>query len=233
MMLAVPVLRASMFLDLPEPTVRAALSELDSLEPPRRPPGAVLTGTATPTGALTLLVCTARWPSRGRVLDVLSGTVARRPMLRTLDAACRRVRQEGERLAALPAVSGTALIDGGRVLAAQRGHPPELAGRWELPGGRVEPGESEPDAAARECAEELGLRVRVGERVGPDVPIGEHLVLRVYAAAPADPEAVAVATEHRALRWLRAAELDTVDWLEPDLVLLPALRALLNDTGLR
>ena len=52
-----------------------------------------------------------------------------------------------------------AVIRGSTVLVAQRARPPELAGRWELPGGKVAPGETEPGALARELAEELGLQV--------------------------------------------------------------------------
>ena len=65
------------------------------------------------------------------------------------------------------------IITDGRVLACERSAPPEVAGRWEFPGGKVEPGETDPQALARECAEELGVRVEVGDRVGPDVPLGE------------------------------------------------------------
>ena len=62
-----------------------------------------------------------------------------------------------------------ALICDSHVLVAQRVRPPELAGRWELPGGKVAPGETERDALARELAEELGLTVgdvAVGDRLG-------------------------------------------------------------------
>src|SRR5690625_6637565 len=65
-----------------------------------------------------------------------------------------------------------AVIGDGALLVAQRGRPPELAGRWELPGGKVAPGESEPAALARELAEELGVAepdVHVGGRIGTDV----------------------------------------------------------------
>ena len=51
------------------------------------------------------------------------------------------------------------IITDGRVLACERSAPPEVAGRWEFPGGKVEPGESDQQALARECAEELGVRV--------------------------------------------------------------------------
>ena len=51
------------------------------------------------------------------------------------------------------------------MLAAQRSYPPELAGRWELPGGKVEDGEDSRTALARELREELGLTVRMGPLV--------------------------------------------------------------------
>lgn len=96
---------------------------------------------------------------------------------------------------------------------------------WEVPGGRVEPGETDEEAVVRECMEELGVTVKVGERVGADIPLREDLVLRVYAAQLIDGEPTA--REHRTLRWLAAAELSTVTWLPADEALLPDLRALL------
>ncbi|MET9965659.1 NUDIX domain-containing protein, partial [Streptomyces sp. NPDC006356] len=54
-------------------------------------------------------------------------------------------------------VVGAALLAGGRLLAARRSAPEELAGRWELPGGKVEPGEAPEAALVRELREELGV----------------------------------------------------------------------------
>ncbi|MBX7265322.1 (deoxy)nucleoside triphosphate pyrophosphohydrolase [Micromonospora sp. Llam7] len=127
-------------------------------------------------------------------------------------------------------IVGAAIIRDGRVLACARSAPPEVAGRWEFPGGKVEPGESETAALARECAEELAVRVQIGERVGHDVRMAHgRSVLKVYAARLLhgdQPQAL----EHSALRWLSAAELDTVAWLPADAPIVAALRPLLTPT---
>jgi 8-oxo-dGTP diphosphatase len=124
-------------------------------------------------------------------------------------------------------IVGAAIIEGGRVLACERSDPPETAGRWEFPGGKVEPGESEVDALVRECVEELGVRVRIGERVGGDVPMANgRSVLRVYAAVLLDgdrPQAL----EHAQLRWLGVHELGEVPWLPADAPIVAALPAFL------
>jgi 8-oxo-dGTP pyrophosphatase MutT (NUDIX family) len=64
-----------------------------------------------------------------------------------------------------------AIVRSGRVLAAQRSYPAELADRWEFPGGKVEPGEVPSAALVREIREELGVDVVVHERLGDDVPL--------------------------------------------------------------
>lgn len=124
---------------------------------------------------------------------------------------------------------GAALVRGGRVLAARRTRPAAAAGRWELPGGAVEPGEDEATALARELREELALHdVGVGARVGPEVALPGGRVLRIRAcAATGEPEAL----EHDALAWLGPDELDGIDWLDADRAVLPALATLLRPPG--
>jgi 8-oxo-dGTP diphosphatase len=128
-------------------------------------------------------------------------------------------------------IVGAAIIHAGRVLACARAAPPELAGRWEFPGGKVEPGEDDATALVRECAEELGVRVQVGGRVGADVPLGHgRSVLRVYAARLLDGDRPRL-IEHRELRWLAADELYDVAWLPADEPIVAALPDLLHDRG--
>jgi 8-oxo-dGTP diphosphatase len=119
-------------------------------------------------------------------------------------------------------VVGAAIIRDGRVLAARRVRPAAVAGGWEFPGGKVEDGESERAALARECREELGIAIAVGERLAEAVD--DRIRLVVYAAALVGGEPRPL-DDHDELRWLTAAELDEVAWLPIDRELLPLVAA--------
>lgn len=121
-------------------------------------------------------------------------------------------------------IVGAAIVEDGRVLACERSDPPEVAGKWEFPGGKVEPGESEEEALVRECEEELGVLVAVGERVGHDVLLGHgRSVLRVYLATLLKGQPVPL--EHAEIRWLAKAELTDVPWLPADAPIVEALKS--------
>lgn len=108
-----------------------------------------------------------------------------------------------------------------RVLAAQRSYPPDLAGLWELPGGKVHEAENDIDALVRECREELGVEVHPLTRLGDDVTIGPQAVLRVWWAELVRGEPKAL--EHSALRWLARDEIDDLAWLPSDAPVVAAL----------
>ncbi|MFB4279349.1 MULTISPECIES: (deoxy)nucleoside triphosphate pyrophosphohydrolase [unclassified Nonomuraea] len=123
-------------------------------------------------------------------------------------------------------VAAVIVAPGGRVLAAQRAQPAALAGGWEFPGGKVDPGESEEAALVRECREELGVEIAVGERVGEDWPLAEGYVMRVWlcSLASGTPQA----KEHLALRWLGPGDYFDVDWLGADLPIMKTVENLLQ-----
>ncbi|MGW2782047.1 (deoxy)nucleoside triphosphate pyrophosphohydrolase [Streptomyces populi] len=118
-----------------------------------------------------------------------------------------------------------ALVRDGRLLAARRSAPPDLAGRWELPGGKVEPGETPERALVRELREELGADTRALERVPGEWPLKPGYVLMVWAARllPGSAEPAPL-EDHDELRWLTPEEIWDVDWLDQDV---PAVKGAL------
>ena len=107
-----------------------------------------------------------------------------------------------------------ALIRGRLLLVAQRDRPPELAGMWELPGGKAMPNESDAAALARELREELGVEVEVGTRLGVDVALNPDATLRAYRVTQIG--GVLQANDHRRLRWVGADELASLPWVPAD-----------------
>ncbi|CAN5416750.1 (deoxy)nucleoside triphosphate pyrophosphohydrolase [soil metagenome] len=126
----------------------------------------------------------------------------------------------------LQIVVAGALVEEGRLLVAQRARPPELAGLWELPGGKVAQGESDEEALARELSEELGADVSVGARLGVDVELSATMTLRAYRVHRVG--GTVHAHDHRALRWVSAADLPTLSWVPADTAWLPELTAALS-----
>jgi len=112
-------------------------------------------------------------------------------------------------------VVAAAIERDGRYLAARRTKPDWAAGRWEFPGGKVEPGESDTDALAREIREELGVEISVGERVPGEWPLHDDLVLHLYVASLVEGEPQPL-DHHDALRWVAPEEFEDVAWLESD-----------------
>ena len=128
-------------------------------------------------------------------------------------------------------VAGLIVGDDGRMLITQRRADQALGGRWEFPGGKVEPGEAPVDALVRELREEIGVTVSVG-RIW-DVLFHAYpefdLVMLVYGCrilaapdgGPSAPRAVEVAD----LAWVAAGDLAAWDILPADRPLVDRLRA--------
>lgn len=117
------------------------------------------------------------------------------------------------------------------LLAARRSAPPELAGGWEFPGGKAEPGEAALAALHREIREELGVSIRVGEEIpGPESgtwPVTSGFRMRVWLAEITDDDGGGPRplVDHDELRWLAAGDWHGVPWLAADLPIVAALAA--------
>jgi 8-oxo-dGTP diphosphatase len=229
------ILRTTVLIDVPRRIVSAALPVADSevfrvvsvtadgwsAVAVRRWRAFRLDARLTTTPAGTLVTCTADFRAAGGMLT------HRSRVLGVLLSLADGIRTRALALAAAPVVVGTAIVRGRCLLAQQRSYPADAAGLWELPGGRVEPGESDVDAVVRECAEELGVSVAVGSAVGPDVALPKGKLLRIYRASLVG-DASPHPHDHADLRWLTAGQLGSVPWLPADQVLIPSLRQLLR-----
>lgn len=105
---------------------------------------------------------------------------------------------------------------GGRILAAQRSAVGSLPMKWEFPGGKLEFGETEEEALAREIREELNVEIRIGVRLSVT---NRDDVARIIQLIPFVCQLVTdeiILTEHEEVRWLLPDQLPDLDWAEAD-----------------
>lgn len=121
-------------------------------------------------------------------------------------------------------VAGAVIDAAGRVLIAQRPPGKHLAGGWEFPGGKLEPGEARASGLARELAEELGISIgypRPLIRVRHTYPYGEVLIdMWVVKSYSGEPQGL----DGQALKWLSQEELEKAELLPADGPIVRALR---------
>ena len=109
------------------------------------------------------------------------------------------------------------IIEGnGKVLIGRRKPGKHMGGKWEFPGGKIEPGETPEQSLARELAEELGIRARVGQFLGRAFFEGEGVSLELLVYRVDGVEGIPTLREHEELRWVRPEELLSYDLADSD-----------------
>jgi 8-oxo-dGTP diphosphatase len=180
---------------------------------------------AVPSGTLlTLELYRRRWDVRPRryvlakLARLLAGIEADTSQVLIVAAAI---------IGAQPAASRTGQPTDRTVLVAKRSHPPRLAGQWEFPGGKVERGETAERAIERECAEELGCRIRVEDELARQT-LDTGAILVLFRASLAADSAAPAPLEHSELRWAQAADLSELDWVATNRQFVPDVTAQLS-----
>lgn len=106
---------------------------------------------------------------------------------------------------------GAVVVHHGALLMIRRGRAPQR-GRWSIPGGRVEHGETLAQALAREVHEETGLEVDVGDLLGVfEVTGDDHFVILDYLAAVAGPDRPAAGGDADDVRWVPLDEIEALE----------------------
>lgn len=116
----------------------------------------------------------------------------------------------------------------GKILLAQRGDHKDHAGLWEFPGGKVEPGETQPEALCRELREELSVTCSVADYVASSTLKLENKTIHLHAWRVQHTEGEFTANEHAALVWVTPQEAESYHLAPADVPLLKAYRTKLE-----
>lgn len=138
----------------------------------------------------------------------------------------RLLSSRGEQVKKQIVVVGAVIVKDGKILCAQRGPSGSLAGMWEFPGGKIEPGETAREALEREITEELECQVSVGTEVTTtrhEYDFGVVTLTTFYCELT---DGTPNLTEHSEVRWLAPHDLRTLNWAPADI---PAIDRIVTD----
>lgn len=106
----------------------------------------------------------------------------------------------------------------GMFLACRRRPEKAAGGKWEFPGGKIEPGETNEAAIVREIQEELGTAIDVVSRLRTDdTTVGNNVIRLICLRAQLRGDVPTNSSDHDELRWVSPTDLSALDWAEPDL----------------
>ena len=126
-------------------------------------------------------------------------------------------------------VVAAVIRDQERFLACRRAPHKGLAGKWEFPGGKVEPLETDEEALVREILEELGVKVSIEQfLIETSQNHGESTIEMFTYLASLSAERPTQSSDHDQMKWLPLNELSRYDWAELDVPVIEKLQAIFN-----
>jgi len=141
-------------------------------------------------------------------------------------AAATRVRSSMSKLKSIKTVTAAIIVKDGCVLATRRARGQSLAGFWEFPGGKVEPGETLAQCLVRELKEELGLDTSVGEIVAESEYHYDHGAIRLVALRTKILDGTICLTVHDEAKWVPPYRLEELALAPADIPIARVLREL-------
>ncbi|MGN0730068.1 (deoxy)nucleoside triphosphate pyrophosphohydrolase [Treponema sp.] len=119
-----------------------------------------------------------------------------------------------------------------KVLVARRNPVGQMGGRWEFPGGKVEPGETECEACIREMKEEFGVDIKTGEMIAENSFFhnGETVLLHAYRIFfPHDGiEKKFALSEHSEYQWISIDDVESLYFVDSDMLIYPAVKSYIS-----
>ncbi len=118
------------------------------------------------------------------------------------------------------------IVHDNKILAVQRGKNMSLPLKWEFPGGKIEPNETEHDCIKREIREELNIEIEVKNRLTPSYFEYPNITIELIPYLAQYLSGEIVLAEHKGYQFLSTSELNNLDWAEADLPILKELQSL-------
>jgi 8-oxo-dGTP diphosphatase len=113
-------------------------------------------------------------------------------------------------------VTAAILENDGQIIIAQRKSSDHLSGKWEFPGGKIEPGETPEECLARELKEEFDIDVTIGEPLGSNIHHYDHISIKLMAYRASWVGGEITMNDHKAYRWVTIDQLTEFDFAPAD-----------------
>ncbi|MFN9596825.1 MAG: (deoxy)nucleoside triphosphate pyrophosphohydrolase [Bacteroidota bacterium] len=124
-------------------------------------------------------------------------------------------------------VACAVIIQNNKVLAVQRGANMKMAGKWEFPGGKLEPGETASQCIEREILEELAMNIQVEEEWPSTIHQYTDFQIELIPLRCESDQTRPILKEHQDFQWLDSESLFWVDWADADIPIRDKVASLL------